>query len=202
MKKGCLYSIGIFTVLILIFVYMLLHVFDTEYDMVEIPQKIGGTLICNSTYNSDIHDWQYNITYKYKSKDGKIFNIGSGNYVARQWNKDEQLIKFDKWIILKTGDYYHDDKVIIGNFKTRKWKEYTFAPDSIENEKMWKDAEIKSLLNYCCAESFITKIDNGKIEIKYKFRINESKTELMDQRRLIYEIERNSGKPNLVSIIK
>jgi hypothetical protein len=42
---------------------MLLHAFD-EYDKVEIEQNIGGILICNSVYNSDIHDWQYDINYE------------------------------------------------------------------------------------------------------------------------------------------
>jgi hypothetical protein len=202
MKKGCLYSIGIFTVLAVGFFYILLHAFDPEYDKAEIAQKIGGKLICNSIYNADIHDWQYDVTYEYKSKDNKIFKIGNGSYYAREWNKDEQLQKFDKWIILKTGDFYGSDKVIIGNFVTQKWTDYKFTPEIIENEKMWKSVKIKSLLNYCCAECFITKIDNGKIEVKYKFRINETKTELMDERKLIYEIDKATGKPNLIDLIK
>jgi hypothetical protein len=146
MKKGCLYSIGIFLVLVIGFIYMVLHAFDTEYDKVEIVQKIGGKLICNSIYNADHHDWQYDITYKYKSKENKLYKIGNGSYYAREWNKDEQLIKFDKWIILKTGDFYGSDKVIIGNFETQKWTDYKFTPEIIENEEMWKTAKIKSLI--------------------------------------------------------
>lgn len=202
MKKGCLYSIGIFIVVVIGFIYIFLHAFDPEYDKAEIVQKIGGKLICNSVYNADHHDWQYDITYQYKSKENKTYKIGNGSYYAREWNKDEQLIKFDKWILLKTGNFYGSDKIIIGNFETQKWSNYEFTPEIIEKEKMWKVAEIKSLLNYCCAESFITRIYNGKIVVEYKFRVNETKTELMDKRKLIYEIDKNTGKPNLVSIIE
>jgi hypothetical protein len=202
MKKGCLYSIGIFIVVVIGFIYMFLHAFDPEYDKAEIVQKIGGKLICNSIYKADHHDWQYDITYEYKSKENKTYKIGNGSYYAREWNKDEQLIKFDKWIVLKTGNFYGSDKIIIGNFETQKWTDYQFTPEIIEKEKMWKVAEIKSLLNYCCAESFITRIYNGKIVVEYKFRINETKTELMDKRKLIYEIDKNTGKPNLISIIE
>ena len=202
MKKGCLYSIGIFTVLVAGFFYMMLHAFDPEYDKAEIVQKIGGTLICNSVYNADIHDWQYDITYAYKSKENKIYKIGNGTYYAREWNKDEQLKKFDKWVILKTGDFYDSDKVIIGNFETQKWTDYKFSPVVIEKEKMWKDAKIKSLLNYCCAECFITKIDKEIIEVIYKFRISETKTQSLGESKLIYEIDKETGKPNLKNIIK
>jgi hypothetical protein len=202
MKKGCLYSLGISLILLLGFIYMLLHAFDPEYDTVEIEQKIGGILVCNSIYNADHHDWQYDITYEYKSKENKLYKIGSGSYYAREWKKDEQLKKYDKWFILKTGDFYGSDKVIVGNFETQKWTHYQFTPEIIESEEMWKTAKIKSLLNYSLPECFITRIYNGKIEVEYKFRIDETKTELMDKRKLIYEIDKNTGKPNLVSLNK
>ena len=54
MKKGCLYSIGIFLAVVIGFIYMFLHAFDPEYDKVEIVQKIGGKLICNSVFNSNV----------------------------------------------------------------------------------------------------------------------------------------------------
>lgn len=202
MKKGCLYSIGIFIVIVIGFIYMFLHAFDPQYDKAEIVQKIGGTLICNSIYNADHHDWQYDVTYEYKSKDNKTYKIGNGTYYAREWKKDEQLKKFDKWIILKTGCFYKSDKVIIGNFKNQKWTDYLFSPEDIEKEEMWKNAKIKCLTNYSPHESFITKIDKKIIEVIYKFRIDETKTKLMDERKLIYEIDTETGKPNLKTITK
>jgi hypothetical protein len=202
MKKGCLYSLGISLILLLGFIYMLLHAFDPEYDKVEIEQNIGGILICNSVYNSDIHDWQYDINYEYQSKDNKIYKIGNGTYHTREWNRNEQLKKYGNWYILKTGDWYGTDKVIIGNLKSKKWKDYEFTPENIEKEKLWKELNIKSLKTYLPSECFITKINNGFINVKYKFRIDETKTKLMDERNLIYEIDKESGKPYLKSISK
>jgi hypothetical protein len=200
MKKGCLYSIGIFIAVFAGLFYMFLHAFDPEYDKAEIVQKIGGKLICNSIYNADHHDWQYDITYEYKSQDNKTYKIGNGTYYAREWKKDEQLIKFDKWIILKTGCFYRSDKIIVGNFETSKWINYEFTPENIEKEKIWKESKITSLINYSPAESYISKIDNGKIYVNYKFRINEMKTELMKNKILTFEIDKISGKPNLIKI--
>ena len=200
MKKGCLYSIGIFILIVVGFIYMLLHAFDSEYDKAEILQKIGGKLICNSIYNADHHDWQYDITYEYKSKDNKTYKIGNGTYYAREWKKDEQLIKFDKWIILKTGCFYRSDKIIVGNFESQKWINFEFTPENIEKEKIWKESKIASLINYSPAESYISTINNGKIIVNYKFRINEVKTELMKTKKLTFEIDKISGKPNLIKI--
>jgi hypothetical protein len=202
MKKGCLYSLGISLILLLGFIYMLLHAFEPEYDKVEIEQNIGGILICNSVYNSDIHDWQYDINYEYHSIDNKIYKIGNGTYHTREWNRNEQLKKYSNWYILKTGDWYGTDKVIIGNFKSKKWKDYEFTPDNIENETLWKELDIKSLKTYLPSECIITKINNGFINVNYKFRIDETKTKLMDERNLIYEIDKESGKPYLKSISK
>ena len=202
MKKGCLYSLGVSLILLLGFIYLLLHAFDPEYDTVKIEQKIGGILICNSIYNADHHDWQYDITYEYQSKDNKKYKIGNGTYHTREWEKDEQLKKYGKWYILKTGDWFGTDKVIIGNFETNKWVDYQFTPEIIENEKLWKELNIKSLNTYLPYECFITEIANGFIKVNYKFRIDETKAELLDERKLIYEIDKESGKPYLKSITK
>jgi hypothetical protein len=200
MKKGCLYSLGISLILLLGFIYMLLHAFDPEYDKVEIEQNIGGILICNSIYNSDIHDWQYDINYEYQSKDNKIYKIGNGTYHTREWSRNEQFKKYGNWYILKTGNWYGTDKVIIGNFTSKKWKDYEFTPENIEKEKLWKELNIKSLKTYLPSECFIEKINNGFINVKYKFRIDETKTKLMDERNLIYKIDKESGMPYLKSI--
>ncbi len=200
MRKGCLISVGILGLLMIIFIYEFSNLYDTEYEKIEIQQKIGGTLICNSELLNDIHDWQYNVGYSYKSKDGKLFNLGYGKYYAREWFKNEQLVKYDKWFILKTGDSYGTDKVIVGNFENLNWKDYNFTPDKIVKEVLWQKTNAKPLLDYCCAECFVTKINNGIIEVKYKFRIEENKTDLMDERILIYKINKETGEPNLINI--
>jgi hypothetical protein len=96
MKKRYLIAIIIVIVIGLVswFVYGLQSAFDPQYDKAEIKQNIGGTLICNSIYNADIHDWQYDVSYKYKPDDDSAIDIGSGTYYGREWNKDEQLIQY------------------------------------------------------------------------------------------------------------
>ena len=112
-------------------IYGFLHAFDPEYSTAEIKQNIGGTLICSTVYNTDHHSWQYDVNYRYKDESGKVFEIGNGTYDGREWEKDEQLILFKSWIILKTGSWGDADKIIIGDSQFRHFTEHEFTPDSI-----------------------------------------------------------------------
>jgi hypothetical protein len=76
--------------------------FGPDYDKAEIKQNIGGTLICNSVHTADIQNYQYDVSYEYENVNDSTFDIGSGTYYNREWNKDEQLVQYKNWTILKT----------------------------------------------------------------------------------------------------
>lgn len=198
-------SVIIFLVISLLFfgtIYMFSQAFDTEYSKTEIKQKIGGELICKTTHETDIHSWKYNVNYKYKNTNDSVFEIGNGTYYGREWLKNEQLIKFKKWIILKTGGWGDFDKIIVGEFKTKKWNEYDLSPENIEKDSVWHTSGTHSLKNYSPSEAFINKIDKGKIEIIYKFRVEEKNTYKMDERLIIYQIDIETGKPIMKEVKK
>jgi len=175
--------------------------FGPDYDKAEIKQNIGGTLICNSVYNADIHDWQYDISYHYKTADDSIIDIGSGTYYGREWNKDEQLVKYNNWTILKTGDWIGTDKIIVGDLKKDKWTEYKFTPENIEKDSLWKSLNIHSLLNYCCSEAFVDKInEDGQIQLHYKFRVSENLVNKYNQKSVFYQINDSTGQPIMTRI--
>jgi hypothetical protein len=103
MKKGCLVTIILLVGILVLFVYSLSTAFDPVYEKGEIKQNIGGFLMCNSVYNADHHSWQYDVSYTYKLDEGSAIDIGGGTYYGRSWNKDEQLVQYKGWTILKTG---------------------------------------------------------------------------------------------------
>jgi hypothetical protein len=80
--------------------------FGPEYETAEIEQNIGGKLICESVYLADHHSWQYNIDYKYIDIKGDTLDFMDGSYYGRKWNKDEQIEKYNNWLILKTGSLH------------------------------------------------------------------------------------------------
>jgi len=202
MAKGCLfYFLGVF-LLFYGFIYLLSSGFGPEYDKAEIKQMIGGVLICNSVYNADHHSWQYDVNYKYKAPNDSIYEIGDGSYHGREWNKDEQLIKIKNWVLLKTGLWHRSDKLIIRDLNTGISRIYEFSPENIENEPLWISSNTSSLLNYCCPESYISKINNEKVYVLYKFRIDENRTEKYNQRKLIYQFDIKQGELKLVKISK
>jgi len=181
-------------------IYGFLTAFDPEYDQANIKQNIGGMLICHSVYHADHHSWQYDISYKYKLNNGDTIDIGNGTYYAREWNKDEQLIKYRNWLILKTGSGFRADKIIVGRVEDEKWIAYNFAPEHIEKDSLWQALKVPSLLDYCCAETLIDKIDNGQIELRYKFRTSDTLVGEYDQRKIYYTIGDSTGRPVLTKI--
>ncbi len=186
--------------LFILFIYGCSSGFGPDYDKAEIKQNIGGTLICNSVHTADIQNYQHDVSYEYKDANDSIFNIGSGTYYNREWNKDEQLVQYKNWTILKTGDGFGTDKIIVGDLKKNKWTEYEFTPENIEKDSLWKSLKIKSLLNYCCSETSINKIKDGQIQLHYKFTANENIIDRYERKIIYYQINDLTGKPIMTSI--
>ncbi len=168
--------------------------FGPEYETVEIEQKIGGKLICESVYNADHHSWHYNIDYKYIDNKGDTLDFKYGGYYGREWEKNEQIKKYKDWLILKTGAWHGSDRLIIKNIQTDSTKIYDIDNAFIEKDSLWRMQNIKSLLNYCCAETFIDNIQENRISLTYKFRTDEKMTEQYGKRKITYEIKAETGK--------
>lgn len=174
--------------------------FGPEYDSVVIEQKIGGKLLCNSVYNADMHSWHYYVDYKYIDLSGDTIDFKNGSYYGREWGKNEQLLKFDKFLILKTGAWHGSDRLIIKNTQTDSTKMIDIDNKYIESDSLWKTQNIKSLLDYCCAETFIESINGNEIILKYKFRTNESLTTKYGERMITYQIDKETGDLKMTKI--
>lgn len=174
--------------------------FGPEYETVKIKQGIGGKLLCNSVYTADQHSWQYDIDYKYIDLKGDTVDFKSGSYYGRDWKKDEQILKFHKFMILKTGSGYGSDRLIIKNTQTDSAKVFDIDDKFIEKDSLWRIQNIKSLLNYCCAETFIESINDNEILLKYKFRTNERLFKKYGERMITYSIDKESGEIKMTKI--
>jgi hypothetical protein len=95
---------------------------------------------------------------------------------------------------------FDTDKIIVGDLKTDKWTEYKFTPDNIEKDSLWKSLNIHSLLNYCCSEAFIDKINNGQIQLHYKFRTSVNVINKYGRKIIYYQINDSTGKPIMTRI--
>jgi hypothetical protein len=172
MIKRCLIGVVITIILFVLLVLVNILTCNTKLETVKIKQNIGGTLICNSIYHEDParDTWHYNI--KYKLNNNQLIKIGKGVYNdGREWKKDEQLIKYKDWIILKTGDR-NGDKLIIGKTNTGVWIEHTFSPFDLKQQWVWIDLDIQSV--YWEKESLIEEINNdGIVKVHYKYSIDE-----------------------------
>ncbi|WOD43624.1 hypothetical protein [Hwangdonia lutea] len=167
--------------------------FGPEYETEIINQEIGGKLICESVYNADHHSWQFNIDYKYINQKGDTIDFSNGGYYGREWNKDEQIRQLNDWLILKTGAWHGSDRIILRNNKTNKIVTYDIDNQFIERQGLWQKQNIESLLNYCCAESFVKTIKNNEIIVDYKYRTKEKEPDEYGKRQITFEIDEKSG---------
>lgn len=174
--------------------------FGPDYETIELKQTIGGKLLCKSVYTADFHSWQYDIEYKYISEKGDTLDFGNGSYCGREWNKDEQLSRLDNWLILQTGLWHGSDRLIMKNIINNSTNIYDFDNQFIENDSLWKVQNIKSLIDYCCPETFIEKIDKDEILIRYKFRTNKHLTMIYGKRIIKYRIDGITGNIKMISI--
>ncbi len=174
--------------------------FGPEYETEIIDQKIGGKLICESVYNADHHSWQYDIDYKFINQKGDTLDFSNGGYYGREWNKNEQIHQFNDWLLLKTGAWHGSDRIILRNIKTNKIYSYNIDNQLIESYELWGRQNIKSLMNYCCAESFVKKIIGNEIVVDYKYRIKEMEPNEYGKRQITFEFDEKSGELRMKKI--
>ncbi len=205
-KKGIIYrNIGIIIIIvIIIFIGGKLIFgpsgFGPEYDSAVIKQKIGGKLLCNSVFTADLHSWVYDVSYKYINTNGDTIDLSRGSYCGREWNKDEQIRKYNSWLILVTGASHGSERLILKNIESDSTLVFNINNEFIENNSQWKILRIKSLLNYCCAETKIVNIYQNVVVLKYKFRIDSSNTEKYDERLVSYLIDNDTGNLSIIKI--
>ena len=200
-KKGCLIGLIVAIILFVSLVLVFIISFMPRHKTVKIEQNIGGTLICNSAYMADHHSWQYNINYEYKLNNRSI-KIGDGIYKGREWKKDEQLVKYKNWTILKTGYWSGADKLIIGKINVNIWNEHIICYEEIERQELWINSKIKSLYGWCCPESFIKEINEDTVKVNYKFRVDEKLTDKYDSATIYYQIDEKTGDLTMIKIEK
>jgi len=188
-------------IVLLVFLYNIIPSgFGPEYETVEIKQKIGGKLICESIYNADIHSWQYYVVYKYIDSNGDTLDFKNGTYYGREWKKNEQIKKYNEWLILKSGAWHGSDRLIIKNSLTDSTFFFDIDNQFIEKDSLWNSRNINSLLNFCCAETFIDNIKGNKISLTYKFRSNKKLTNKYDKRKIVYEFDNKTGEIKMKNI--
>ena len=103
-------------------------------------------------------------------------------------------------MILKTGACHGSDRLIIKNIQTDSIKVFDIDNQFIERDSLWKAQNIKSLVDYCCAETFIENINGNVILLKYKFRTDEKLTKKYDERMISYQIDKETGDIKLTKI--
>ena len=177
--------------------------FGPEYHSAKIKQKIGGFLMCQATHEADLHNFTWNVGYIYEAPNSESFDIGSGTYYNRDWEKNEQLVNFYKWTILATGNDQNSEKLIIGQLNSNSWKDYAITPKDIEANELWKSKNINSDLDQLPSKTIIKNVrTDGKVLVIYKYA-KKNHFWFRDGKMLItYQVDSTIGSPVMTDVSK
>ena len=202
-KYGCIVIIGLLfiglAIALLTFPVLMQQAFGPTKETVEINQEVGGTLLCESEYNADLASWFYDVEYKYRTDSGEIIPIGRGEYYGQDWNKNEQILTWKNWHLLKTGGGFYSEKLLIGSLDKSNWNEFIFSPENIEKDSIWKSKRIASKMGWLPQRAKLRNWGNGIIQVDYLFRTGEE-IEQQENRLITYELDSLSGIPEMIKI--
>lgn len=177
---------------------------ETKYESVTIKQSIGGKLICKSETTADFHSWDNIINFQYKAPNDSVYQIGAGKYHGEEWKKEEQLIKYHNWIILKTSNDRDSDILYVGKLKTKIWNSFIITPDSIESFSLWKEQNIDSRTDNWDSISKIENLNSdGTFSVIYQYRKGKETFSIFsknEKKRITFKINNETGIPEMIKI--
>ena len=179
-------------------------IFTDEVYQDTIKQNIGGSLIRNIHHYNDTHSYNYVIQYSYLVKSDNINKIGVANFNGQKPPTDEQLIRFNKWIILKTSAGRDKDVLFISSDKSNTWIKYEISPKTIEQTALWKEQNIDSDIDNWDTVSKINNIESsGAVTVVYTYaKKNRLFSFITEERQVTYKINLQTGKLEMTRILE
>jgi len=195
-----LITVSISIAIPIIFVLLAAWYMRVQTYVVEIPQNIGGKLICNASYSCDQFGCDSLIEYNLVSSKGETTRIGYSNFEEEAWDRNIQIQKVQDRLILNTKTRESAIAVIfLRDINGAEWTEYQFSPAEITNSQAWHASGIQSLDTEMPFSSTIKEIkENGEIDLIYEFRKN-SEEMATDKKLLVYKLD-SGGMPQLTEI--
>ncbi|MFD2248130.1 hypothetical protein [Pontibacter ruber] len=197
MKKGCLTSIYVFLVLLVVFVLGLIwaikSAFGPSHRTVNIDLDNGHTLIGEETYNADFADVFYDVRLKLISANSDTLEFGSATFHDENWNKSLHLQNMGNWFVLpvQEGTY---SKLLLVNRTNRERQDTTFSPLELRYDSLWRAKYDEIPVYLYPGTSTIDSVRNNHIFVKYDYRIGYYEPFTFYRQSIEYELDSISGK--------
>ena len=208
-KKGKLQKYFSFTLFVFVTISMIFIAikmitspsgFGPERKTIEVKQNIGGKLICKSYYTADIRSYDYSISYDYIDSNGDTLDFKSGNYLGRSWDKEVQIRKYNNWLMLKTGDWIDNDKLILKNIQTDSTIIHSFTQKFVQQFEIWKSNVSEDEFNYSPVEIYIDEIRGNKVYVSYEFKTKPINFFFYSDKVIVFEIDNLTGDLKMISV--
>jgi hypothetical protein len=119
--------------------------------------------------------------------------MGYGSYEGREWDRNEQLIKFGNWMILQTSNWNDSARLILKNTQTDSIRIYNFNNHYTKKDSVWMPQNINSIENDFRDESYIVQIKGDIVKVHFKYNTTKQGSFGYGECIMKYKIENETG---------
>lgn len=187
LKKGCVITLIVCTLLISGFYWSLLEAFGTKIRTVEIDKPLGK-LICRERYNADLAAIFYDIDFKLVTHNADTLCLGSALYHENDWADHIQLITIDDTYCISTHNSAYA-KIYLADKCDKANVGFTFSPLDLANDTLWRQSNEEIPAWVYPGSSVVDSISSNLIYVKYAYRLGLSEPFSYKKQRLVYRLD-------------
>ena len=111
--------------------------FGPKSQMVTINLSDDKVLLCNETYNADIHSVSYHVDFRIIDKKSDTIHLGHGSFSDQTWRNGLKLSRIGNFYLLpvKENSYL---KLLLTTFDNRKKVDTMMSPQNLRYDVIWK----------------------------------------------------------------
>lgn len=197
MKKGCLTSIYIFLVLLVVlavaFMWIIKSAFGPSHKTVSIDLGSGKTLVGEETYNADFAAVFYDVDLKLVTRNLDTFKFGRATFHDENWHRNLRLDTVGNWFALPVKESSYS-KLLLANRITKESRDTVFSPLELRYDSLWRAIHDEIPVYLYTGTSTIDSIKLNNIFVTYDYRIGYSEPFTFFVQSVEYVLDPTSGK--------
>lgn len=190
----------IFTLFITVYLIANNFGMGPDYETVDIPQKIGGTLRCESVFRADHKIWNYDVDYTYFQENGDSIVFPSGSFYITEWYQDNQIYFSRDWYLLYYGAGRWSYDICLKNQHTDSVKLVNVKVNDLLSHPLWRSSIPLDKNKFEDYEFSVDTLIGNRLVMNYIFYENSGRYEDYYKGKLSYYVDFDKGELELVGV--
>jgi hypothetical protein len=149
-------------------------------------------LLCNETYNADMHSVTYDVDFKLIDSKNDTFNLGKGSFGDTTWKNNLRVSKLGSFYLLPVKDFSYLKLLLTSVDKTKK-TDTILSPHNLRYDTTWQTKTDDIPTWVYAGSSTLDTIFENKIVIYFEYRIGDYEPFKFYTQKIAYEIDTVNG---------